>query len=265
LLAGDGEVAVDMGGPERDEGGLPPVDVEIPDDARELDRDVQAYHRELRAARRRRRVERFVAPFTRHGIVVPMIAGTLALTLFAGTMLTVITSTPEPSSMPAPLLTTPASVQAPPPASVPPAGRLGGPLPSAAVWIGNKPLQLTDLRPAVLAIIPPACRCLTTMRQLALQAGATQVKIYFVGAGAGFEQLTSLAAQAGGRAGQVVEDKQNVLAKYYQPAGLTAILVHSDSAVSSVERNLIPGVRLEAKLRRLGMPALGIPASPTPG
>ena len=39
--------------PDRDDFGLPPVDIVIPDDARELDRDVQAYQRELRALRRR--------------------------------------------------------------------------------------------------------------------------------------------------------------------------------------------------------------------
>jgi hypothetical protein len=252
------------GGPERDEDGLP-VGIEIPDDARELDRDVQAYHRELRAARRRRRVERLVAPFTRHGIVVPMIAGTLALTLFAGTMLTVITSTPEPSSMPAPPPTIPASAQASVPTSVPPAGQLGGPLPAATVWIDNKPSQLRDLSPGVLAIVPPACRCLSTLRQLKVQAEATQVKIYFVGAGGGFKELVSLAARAGGRAGDVVDDRDHVLATYYHPVGLTAILVHSDGAVTSVERRLIPGVRLEDKLRQLAMPGLGSPASPAPG
>src|SRR6266702_3000495 len=76
-----------MGGePERDESGLPPVDIEIPDDARELDRDIHAYHRELRAERRRRRVQRLIAPLTKHGMVVPLIAGLLAVTLFAGTM-----------------------------------------------------------------------------------------------------------------------------------------------------------------------------------
>ena len=32
----------------------PPLDIQIPDDARELDRDVLAYHRELRAQRRRK-------------------------------------------------------------------------------------------------------------------------------------------------------------------------------------------------------------------
>jgi len=51
--------------PGRDEYGLPPVDVEITDDARELDRDVQAYQRELRARRRNMRVQRLSAPRTR--------------------------------------------------------------------------------------------------------------------------------------------------------------------------------------------------------
>ena len=35
-------------GPGRDDGSLPPVNIVIPDDARELDRDVLAYRRELR-------------------------------------------------------------------------------------------------------------------------------------------------------------------------------------------------------------------------
>ena len=34
----------------RDDYGLPPVDIEVPDDARELARDVQAYRRELQVA-----------------------------------------------------------------------------------------------------------------------------------------------------------------------------------------------------------------------
>ena len=34
----------------------PPLDIQVPDDARELQRDVLAYHRELRALRRRKRL-----------------------------------------------------------------------------------------------------------------------------------------------------------------------------------------------------------------
>ena len=41
----------------------PPLDIQIPDDARELERDVLAYHRELRAKRRRRRLHTLTRPF----------------------------------------------------------------------------------------------------------------------------------------------------------------------------------------------------------
>src|SRR5215468_4076879 len=83
-------VRVNIGGdPGRDDYGLPPVDIEIPDDARELDRDVQAYYRELRAERRRMLARRLSAPLSRDGMVLPLLAGCLALTLLAGTLLTV--------------------------------------------------------------------------------------------------------------------------------------------------------------------------------
>ena len=80
------------GDPERDDFGLPPVDIEIPDDARELDRDVQAYHRELRAQRRRRRARRLHGPLTRDGMVLPLLAGCLVLALISGTLLTLFSA-----------------------------------------------------------------------------------------------------------------------------------------------------------------------------
>jgi hypothetical protein len=81
------------GEPERDEYGLPPVDIEIPDDARELDRDVQAYYRELRAERRRQRRRRLHLSLARDGIVLPLLACCLILALITGTLLTVFTAT----------------------------------------------------------------------------------------------------------------------------------------------------------------------------
>jgi hypothetical protein len=98
----------------------PPLDVQIPDDARELERDILAYRRELRAARRKRLLRR-VMP-TQAGIM-PLIASILAVCLVAGMMLSVFTigptespakihapsvkastqpATPHPSSRPAP-------------------------------------------------------------------------------------------------------------------------------------------------------------------
>ena len=75
----------------------PPLDIQIPDDARELDRDVLAYHRELRARRRRHRLRRLAgpfAPFAAHGSVMPLLASILAVCLVAGAMLSVATFSP---------------------------------------------------------------------------------------------------------------------------------------------------------------------------
>ncbi len=84
------------GEPERDDTGLPPVDIEIPDDARELDRDVQAYHRELRASRRRQRGRRLGLPrLARDGIILPLLACCMILALITGTLLTVFTATSD--------------------------------------------------------------------------------------------------------------------------------------------------------------------------
>lgn len=75
-----------------------PLDVQIPDDARELDRDVIAYHRELRARRRRRRLRRLTSPFSGPGTVMPLLASILAVCLVAGAMLSVATFSPAPGS-----------------------------------------------------------------------------------------------------------------------------------------------------------------------
>jgi hypothetical protein len=99
----------------------PPLDIQIPDDARELDRDVLAYHRELRAQRRRHRLRRLAgplkpfAPFAAHGSVIPLLASILAVCLVAGAMLSVATFSPA---------TTPADRKASP-ATSPPGVSLG--------------------------------------------------------------------------------------------------------------------------------------------
>ncbi len=71
-----------------------PLDIQIPDDARELDRDVLAYHRELRAKRRRRRLRRLAGPLAGQGTMMPLLASILAVCLVAGAMLSVATFNP---------------------------------------------------------------------------------------------------------------------------------------------------------------------------
>jgi hypothetical protein len=72
-----------------------PLDIQIPDDARDLDRDVLAYHRELRAQRRRNRLRRLTGPFSGPGTVMPLLASILAVCLVAGAMLSVATFSPS--------------------------------------------------------------------------------------------------------------------------------------------------------------------------
>ena len=93
----------------------PPLDIQIPDDARELDREVLAYRRELRAKRRRDRLRRLAGPFAGRGTVMPLLASILAVCLVAGAMLSVATF--SPTTAPAdqtPRPTTRAASTAPP-------------------------------------------------------------------------------------------------------------------------------------------------------
>jgi hypothetical protein len=80
----------------------PPLDIQVPDDARELQRDVLAYHREVRAQRRRKRLRRLAgpfAPFAARGSVMPLLASILAVCLVAGAMLSVATFSPATSTV----------------------------------------------------------------------------------------------------------------------------------------------------------------------
>jgi hypothetical protein len=250
---------VNLGGdPERDDYDLPAVDIEIPDDARELDRDVQAYHRELRARRRQRLARRLRGPLTRGGLVLPLLACSLALTLLAGATLTMFTAgrgLEEPAALPT------AVARAGPPARVP--AHASVLLPDKTAQAGGRPVQLRSLAPAVLALIPSGCRCVTALQQLGVQAAAAKVPIYLVGADDWMTEVTGLASQTSTVSAHVIYDASDVLGSAYHRAGLTAVLVSAGGVVSAVRRNLRPGVELASSIRALassGPP--GVTSSP---
>ncbi len=215
------------GGPERDDFGLPRVDVVVPDDARELDRDVQAYHRELRVLRRRMLLRRLWAPLTRHGLVMPLIASCLALTLLAGTLLTLLTAgraawvPAGPARQPAPAATRPSQ-----------RGPVGQPLPDGDLVITGLDTPVRALPPAVLAVVPAGCRCLAALRQLATQTAAASAWLYLVG-GPG-APVAALARQPGLRSAHPAEDPTGLLTSYYHLTGLTAIVVGPNHLVAAV-------------------------------
>ncbi len=242
------------GEPERDEGGLPPVGIEVPDDARELDREVLAYHREQRALRRRARWDRVLGPLRGHGAILPLIAGCVALSMLAGTLLSVFSISPAS----APVLSRSAG-PAPKPASASPAA--GAPLPAGTVAVSGKSVPVRELVSAVLALVPAQCRCDTALRQLATQAARARVQVYFVGSASAMADVTQLARTDGQGKAVAVKDTKNVLGSAYRAAGLTAVLVRADAS-TTVQRNLSPGFQLEDQLRSLGS---GASVSPQPG
>ncbi len=151
------------GGPDRDDTGLPPVDVEIPDDARELDRDVQAYRREQRAQRRRRRGGRLQTVVSRDGMVMPLLICCLIFALITGTLLTFFTSTSLDQAGLAGSGTKPGGKPASPGASAP---SLGPPVATPAPALATAPVQVAGrtrpvgtLGPAVLLVASKDCRC----------------------------------------------------------------------------------------------------------
>jgi hypothetical protein len=243
-------VRVNAGGdPDRDDFGLPPIDIVVPDDARELDRDVQAYQRELRALRRKQRAGRLRGPLTRDGMVLPLLAGCLMLALLTSTLLIMFAADQAGvPDLPRGTVTTSS------PRQTPAAGQIGGPLPTATVMIGGKAVQLRTVTAAVasvLTLVPPGCNCASALRQVRSQAGQEGVVVYFVGTRPAAPEVNRLATETGLAKNRVAEDTGDVLGITYRQKGLTAILVRRDGTVASVIRELPQQKQLETGLQEI--------------
>jgi len=271
---------VNQGGePGHDDYGLPRVDIEIPDDARELDRDVQAYYRELRALRRRQRRSKWRAPMQRSGVLMPLVAGCLLVAMLSGMVLTMFSANSYISgfagrqpqgagtgahgaraSHGSAAPTTPSSAGA---LAIPSAG---GPtssapiqpasilLPDQTITVAGKLVALRKLTSVALAIIPVTCRCALTLRQLLAQAKTADVPVYLIGPPGAGSAIASLAASSGRRTALVATDPRHALAGAYHPVGLTVLLVDYRGAVT-VAAKLLPGLELAKQLAGLVRPS----------
>jgi hypothetical protein len=241
------------GDPGRDDYGLPPVDIQVPDDARELARDVQAYRRELRAQRWRHLAKRFYGPLTRDGMVLPLLAGCLALTLLAATLLTVFTARQAAISL---RPHRPGASHAARPS------RPGAPLLNAIVFAAGQPRTLSSLPGAVLvlALVPPGCRrCLPDLKELTIQAAPAN--LYLVGVGG--EQVDRLARPLGLGAAHMLDDSEHMLPPRYQVTALTAVVVKNDGSALRVVQDRGHGLQISADVRALS-PASSASMVPSP-
>jgi hypothetical protein len=244
--------------PERDDGGLPPVNIVIPDDARELDRDVLAYRRELRARRRRQRLLRLLRPFNRSGLggptaIVPLIALCLALALVGGALLSVVTMNPAEAPT---VTTTPTPAQADQPAGL-------TALPAGNLRISGQTESVRSLVSSVLALVPADCACGEQLDRLAGQTAAADVPLYFVGTGATSQQLAAETTLYGQNHAVAADDADGVLANAYRPDGLTLLLVYSDGK-AKVDRSLSSTFQLGPQLTGLKSAAAETGAQATP-
>jgi hypothetical protein len=235
-----------MNVPGRDDEGPLPWDVVIPDDISELDAEVHAFHREVRRERRRAWWMRhlFTRRWNRYGLSGPIVVLVLAGVALVGSLLALLGPRPSPPPALRPLSR---DVQAPP-------GEVGGLLPATEVVVRGVRQQLRDLRPAVLALLPRSCGCDRTVESLFRQSREYQVEFYLVGAEAYGEELRRLASRTGNGSAAVVIDAGGRLAAAYQPSGVTVVLVNGAGVVTAIERDLLPGVRLEPRLSTLQGP-----------
>jgi hypothetical protein len=255
---------VNAGGDQgRDDYGLPPVDIEVPDDARELARDVQAYHRELRSRRRRHLARRLYGPLTRDGMVLPLLAGCLALTLVAATLLTVFTARQPTAGLRPQRPATGTGTRAP--------TRPGEALVDTILFAAGEATPLNTLpgNVVVLALIPPGCHCLADLEKLTLAASHANTTLYLVGVHD--TQVTGFTVHLGLGKTQALEDTYDALPAHYQVAALTAVVVRPDGTARPV---LVPDrghgfqldndVRAQAGPQSPASPARLVPASASP-
>ena len=240
------------GDPDRDDYGLPHVDVVVPDDARELDRDLIAYRREERQRRRRTRLRRMVRPLTRYGLAAPIIALALLIAVVSGALLTTLGPRPVPTST-----ATATGRSSTPLAPTASPGVPGGPLPAGTVTYGSASHKIGDLQ-GIIALIPQNCACDETIKQLAARAQPYDLKWFLVGAGSPDQaQLGRLTAAAGPGAIAAV-DQEGVLSRVFHASGLTVLLVHTDQIVRQIMPDLqASGLPAAADLQKLEGPGAG--------
>ena len=226
-------------GPDRDDAGLPRVDVEIPDDARELDREVQAYYREQRAQRRHRRSMRVRRALTRDGMVLPLLACCLIFALITGTVLTLFSATSIDQGLPG---TTGAGRAGSGGGATPAITNAPGTLARASVEIGGQPHSIRSLGPAVLLVVPGGCivpggcaydGSIAEVASLASEHGA---RPYLVTTPSDVALSTALATQLGYGLLTATDNSGSIIGPGYPHVGLTAIVVGPDGGVTYAQQ-----------------------------
>lgn len=268
-------------GPEHERGGesggdagdlyadLPRVRVTVPDDARDLDADVREYYRELK----RRQAASAAAPppppppavALRGGRPGRMFLGLFALLLVVASLAMMISPRRDRPPAQAPLAT---------PAGADTRGLGEGLLmPDLRVRMGSEERALLDLRPAVIALVPPVCRCEAELETIFHETTQYQLHLYLAQSpmpgtpgpdgriaaadpeGDAAAALRRLAQRVGRGKVAVIEDASGRLAGGFAMVGtLTFVLVSADGTVADVLGGATELTALDLTLAQLSHP-----------
>jgi hypothetical protein len=226
--------------------------VVVPDDLRDLQADVDAYHREQRLLTRRRRLRRITGSRLWQRLATP-VAVLVGSTALAGVVFAVLTvDSPRPAQQPVavPVAAHPAA----------PVGEMGGLVPDVTVRsrvgvldpAGREvtSMSLRDLRPALVALVPLHCSCTGLLGDLAGQADEYGLLLVVVAPAASDAEIDSLPGQL--HRGRVlpVFDANGSTAATYAATGVTVLTVGRDATVGFIRRNVVRGDRFELPLQQ---------------
>jgi hypothetical protein len=216
--------------------------VAVPDDARELDGDVLAYHRELRLARRRAQVDRvfLLRRLRPYGLTGPLVVVVLGLVVSVTALFLALGPGGSRSPRQEPLAEPLAHV-----------GEIDGLIPDAARGVDGSTRFARTLRPAVLALVPAPCGCPDVLDNLAHQSAQFGLRLYVVGPSSIDPEIDKLVS--GVHSGHAVPaaDPSGTLTKAYAAHGVTVVLLRSDGVVRAVVRDATAGTLLGTRLAGL--------------
>jgi len=140
-------------------------------------------------------------------------------------------------------------------------GHLEGLLPAVTLAGDNGSLASTDLRPAVVAVVPTTCPdCSRRLSSVAGQAAEYGLLLALVGGPTQHQQLQDLAGSLAGRQVVTLLDRNQTLRSTFVAtgagtSGLMLLLVRSDGTLYNVVDDPAADARLEPALVQLNTPA----------
>jgi hypothetical protein len=224
----------------------------VPDDARSLDADRDAYLLELRRrradqggpglARRSLLLRAFGAGRPGSGLAGPVLLVLLVVVGLVGSTLSVFSGSTADDQKQTPLAADPAG----------PVGAVGGLLPNTTVTIRGSHFDLRGARPAVLLLVPTPCpSCGSILRSVRGQIAEYNLGWILMGPADQQDQLRALNTTELGGSATVATDDTGLMRVAYTPSGVTAVMVRDNGLVAMVAKDLTASDRLEHALANL--------------